>query len=376
MLRHFGYFLHMRAPASFTTLRQRLPTQYLWPVLLLIGICQGCLGVILTVTTRAQDDLQLAREQQFIERAVQTVVEMAIHDLQDYAKWDDAVRHIAQDLNTEWISDNVVAYLSDTQGYSHVIVLDGSDDVVFARSSGIDTAADLVGNLEFRRGLQNVRSLPVPGSLIVGGYVRLGSRVYIYTIAQIVPLTNKVVIGNEPVHLLAIARPVDPAFLQSLSKNQDVQDLRLALVPSRSDVKVALNGPAGEPQACLTWKPGTPGAELRERILPLFLVVGGLTLAAGAVIVRRGARTIAALQASEAHAHHIALHDPLTGLPNRRALVQRIEDLTATGGQVALLWHDLDGFKDVNDLYGHGAGDAVLREVQKRLNSEAVWKIA
>jgi diguanylate cyclase (GGDEF)-like protein len=58
-----------------------------------------------------------------------------------------------------------------------------------------------------------------------------------------------------------------------------------------------------------------------------------------------------------------ALHDPLTGLPNRAMLDLRFEE----GGVGAVLMLDLDHFKDVNDTYGHDAGDLVLREVATRL---------
>lgn len=65
---------------------------------------------------------------------------------------------------------------------------------------------------------------------------------------------------------------------------------------------------------------------------------------------------------------HAALHDELTGLPNRAALKQMVEQFIADGKttfSIALL--DLDGFKKVNDTYGHAMGDAVLVETTKRL---------
>ena len=72
-------------------------------------------------------------------------------------------------------------------------------------------------------------------------------------------------------------------------------------------------------------------------------------------------------------AHSHALRDPLTGLPNRVLLEDRIEQslrrARRTGEPFTLIVVDLDGFKDVNDVRGHGAGDAVLRTLARRFES-------
>jgi diguanylate cyclase (GGDEF)-like protein len=72
-------------------------------------------------------------------------------------------------------------------------------------------------------------------------------------------------------------------------------------------------------------------------------------------------------------AAHGALVDDLTGLANRRALHRRLEEaLAGPGARAALLLLDVDAFKDVNDTLGHDAGDAVLRQVGRRLEHLAI----
>ncbi|HYI36185.1 MAG TPA: EAL domain-containing protein [Thermoleophilaceae bacterium] len=70
---------------------------------------------------------------------------------------------------------------------------------------------------------------------------------------------------------------------------------------------------------------------------------------------------------------HVPNHDSLTGLPNRVVLLDRLGQavgrLRRRGGTVGLLFLDVDGFKQINDRYGHGAGDDFLREVPRRLRS-------
>ncbi|WP_409720927.1 diguanylate cyclase domain-containing protein [Pseudorhodoplanes sp.] len=80
---------------------------------------------------------------------------------------------------------------------------------------------------------------------------------------------------------------------------------------------------------------------------------------------------ITARRKAEERIRHLALHDELTGLPNRAAFRDRIEqcfkEAQRHGECFALLTFDLDRFKTINDTLGHLAGDAVLREVAQRL---------
>ena len=92
--------------------------------------------------------------------------------------------------------------------------------------------------------------------------------------------------------------------------------------------------------------------------------------------VRAVANTLATALArlrDEERMRHEAVHDPLTGLANRTLLRDRLEHALARSGRergaTAVLFVDLDNFKQVNDAYGHAAGDAALVELGRRLQT-------
>ncbi|QPF74519.1 GGDEF domain-containing protein [Roseateles sp. DAIF2] len=82
---------------------------------------------------------------------------------------------------------------------------------------------------------------------------------------------------------------------------------------------------------------------------------------------------MACTQDGERRARHLALHDALTALPNRRFFIERLTHATALleagePARLAVIYLDLDDFKPVNDAYGHDIGDEMLKVVARRLD--------
>ncbi|WP_054285441.1 putative bifunctional diguanylate cyclase/phosphodiesterase [Gulbenkiania mobilis] len=112
-----------------------------------------------------------------------------------------------------------------------------------------------------------------------------------------------------------------------------------------------------------------------QNVLVVLVGGGGLTLLTLAWLVAvldarlesKTARLVDSLQTATAELIHLSNRDALTGLPNRRAFENRMQELTALGVPVTVAFVDLDGFKPVNDSLGHQVGDEVLTEVARRL---------
>jgi len=135
----------------------------------------------------------------------------------------------------------------------------------------------------------------------------------------------------------------------------------------------------GEADLLVTWEAAeVTAARTQQRELSLIILLFGLSVAlvtnwlAFRVIIGRPLQALVSrIDEARQKAEHNALHDGLTGLANRRALDDRLENpgpwTDGRSGPITCLSLDLDGFKQINDTLGHPAGDHVLRVIAGRL---------
>ena len=106
-------------------------------------------------------------------------------------------------------------------------------------------------------------------------------------------------------------------------------------------------------------------------VLVIWLVVGLLAFVLVQVLARGRARALRMVEQKTGQLRHQALHDALTGLPNRALIMDRAEQMLIharrDGREASAMFMDLDGFKGVNDTFGHPVGDELLRVVATRI---------
>jgi diguanylate cyclase (GGDEF)-like protein len=357
-------------PVSIT---RYFPKQYFFPIVLILGSSFGCLFYMFSYLTGVQDQMEVAREEQFVRNSVRTATNLAVHDLQDYTIWDDAVRNVASGLDPAWVDQNVSAYLGKIQGYEHVFVVDGTGRTLYSFNHGArspeprDAGATLGAG--FLTTLGRVMEMPAEAPPVTAGFSRNAQgQPYLFGVGRIIPLSGTVPTPSPPGFAIVVAGALTPQRLDNWTEMYQGSALSI-VADGKSDARLGtldLKDDDGRQVARLAWSLSKPGTDLMRKILPGFIVIGLISLLSAGLILQRARLNNEALHRSKVRAQYLAHHDILTGLPNRRELLSHLRG-SIRRTRVYLLYMDLDGFKETNDVYGHAAGDDVLREAAARI---------
>ena len=199
------------------------------------------------------------------------------------------------------------------------------------------------------------------------GLVQTRRGLAIISVAEIVGTTpeQQAVKNASGQAYLAFAKFVTPKILKTIGEEQWIYGLR-AGYPRSDEISTVLKDAAGDPVITLSWRPFHPGRAALMDSLPWLLAGVMLFLIAAIFLLRQGLHMLNELNSS-------AMTDSLSQLPNRRALHRDIEMRLTQDEPVALAFLDLDGFKAINDNYGHHTGDQLINrcaEVLARIFKE------
>ena len=165
----------------------------------------------------------------------------------------------------------------------------------------------------------------------------------------------------------------DAGQLARIARQAGLHDLRFdgALTDERGRQVQSLHDAQGRILGWFSWAPDR-GFVIAMDWLWGLLAATGLVLACGGYLAMRATRQLVGAFARSRNAvRRLTTQDDLTGLPNRRAVLQRLDDaMAARGGSlVVFALIDIDGYDDVNDALGRAGGDTMLRAIAERLKS-------
>ena len=279
----------------------------------------------------------------------------------DYARWDDAYLALYGDVDEDFVQRNLVVTTGLGNLFDLVILLDESGAEAFAFRNGLPQPPGSVAAMGPALQELTERVAAGPDYANAAGFVLAPFGIYALAVGPVVPVDPPAPINPR---LMVIGKALDGEAIGRLAEETVLAGLRLLPPGQPGPNAMPITDPLGAVVAELVWDQPDPGHVALSKVWP----IAGLTIVLLALLV--GYLVSAALRGlkhatrSEQQARVSADLDALSGLPNRRAFRDRLDQavLRAEGTlhAVAVAYVDLDGFKEVNDTQGHETGDRLI----------------
>ena len=362
---------------------------FVMPIGAIVAVAIVCVVVAVLTSAQRADDVSFNREQQLIQQAIADRGARVARELESVAATERATEAIRVDYDPLWVEHRFGGWLKAYFHHDLVVVLDGFDQIKYANArsvDGTDTAdlhKELADSLNLLRGRLDV----VPDHVIaaVAGHypqnpgrdVALIQRFFdrpAIVAAVAVGSDSDLKLGNEHAPIAFSVKYIDETMLGEIGSRLQLAGLRRLDDPTQAvDAQTTTIADAqGDPIVRFAWKPTKAGGTIMWSVLPFIAVaIAGFALLVG-LVIRHMRQTASAIATGETQLRHLALHDPVSGLPNRIYFGERlesvIEEVRRGGPTAAVFYIDLDHFKDVNDTLGHHIGDALILNVTQRLS--------
>ncbi|HWK01367.1 MAG TPA: EAL domain-containing protein [Xanthobacteraceae bacterium] len=349
-------------------------------------------GVAILVAHRVDTD-SIEREVATVRNGVASKMARMRSDLRALSRWDETVPQGVSRSDASWIHRNFGRRMHETSGYDQTYILKGENVPVYASINGRladkniyevveenirPIIAEVRDTYKLRR-LNNVihteatdiAPSPEPVSRVI--FTRIDQRPALVGVVAV--STQNEAADNDTPAIAINVRFTEGRFLQDLGKNYSAENIAVRdsrAQPDEASMPLPLYGDGGKNRpAWLVWTPKTPGTAMLRQLLPALVGIVLFLGFMGAMVLRQARLASEELKNSERRAKELAFRDTLTGLGNRAQLLEILAESLETlkpDRKLALLFIDIDGFKDINDTLGHHVGDELL--------TVAAWRLA
>jgi len=383
---------HPRASEERYTSWDRARLSVVVPIGVIVAVAIICIVVAVLSSAQRADEVAVQHEKLLFSRALSTYGERVLREVESVAASERAIENVRIKYDPDWVKQRVGRWLKTYFDHDQVFVFDAGDKLIYSQFDG--HAPDPSWFESARPDMQSVLDYMRGGNLALHGALRLtkagapadGPHSQVAVIRSLAGQPAVIAaIAVGPVNGIPAARDIaapiivsvkfiDTDALAGIAGQLQLTHLRrLGDEPApTTDLTCDLVGPQGKVIGRFAWTPKQPGAEIVNSVIPFIAVaLAGFALLA-AFVLRYMRRTAVAIAAGETRLRHLAMHDPLCGLPNRIFFSERLEavidEVHAGSSPAAVFYIDLDHFKDVNDTLGHPVGDELIRNVTLRLS--------
>jgi diguanylate cyclase (GGDEF)-like protein len=361
------------------------------PIGVIVAVAIVCIVVAVLSSAQRADTVAIEHERQLLASALNAQAEQVLREVKSVTGPGLASRNIRDQFDADWIERFVGLRLNRFFGHNLIMVFAGDNRLIYAFADAnadqkwIEAARGALGPLlNYMRGksrtLANVVELNSNGSRSAGSARDNAALIQTFqgqsavVAAVTVPREGVPAARDFDAPIILSAKFIDRRILDGIARQLRLKGLHSTAegpLP-QGDVALVMTDADGETTNRFAWTPSQPGAEIVNSVWPYIAVaVAGFALLA-AFVLRYMRRTAVAIAAGETRLRHLAMHDPLCGLPNRIYFSERLEtviDEVSHGGTTSAVFYiDLDHFKDVNDTLGHPVGDELIRSVTLRLS--------
>jgi len=340
--------------------RKRLARLVL-PVLLLFFVT---IGIALYQTVSEVNTLEAQRARLAVDAALNGLTSGLADYAHDNGAWDDAVRAIYAPSPDERFIKTTWGTVTAEHVYADAFMIVDADD--HARSAYRDGKPILpVLTPELRETVAALRRKALRGSNGAASLVRRDGWITLVGVAPVLPTSRGLDAAIPALGPSVIVFQRDLTVRDAVRIGQSLQLPGVAFMPSpHEETSMPIRDVQGRVIAAVTWEPTYTGSVALRRALPLILVAGLLHLVVAGFAFNRGYASLRQLGWQ-------AMADSLSKLPNRRALRWEMVRRADAKSDIGLAIIDLDGFKLVNDSFGHETGDQLIRAVAVILKQAA-----